>query len=69
MKFTSAFTIAVAISATTVIAQTAAARKWIEASSPYQKLVEGMNFPLRSYLPSTANDRTHPSHAPLAADG
>ena len=69
MKFTSAFTITVAITATTVLAQTAAARKWMEASSPYQKLVDGVNFPLQSYLPSTANGRTHPSHAPLAADG
>ena len=63
MKFTSAFTIAVAIAATAVFAQTAAARKWIVASSPYQKLAEGVNFPLQSYLPSTANGRTHPSHA------
>lgn len=70
MKFTFAFTIAFAITATTaVVAQTAAARNWIETSLPNQKLVEGVNLPMPSYVPSTANDRTNSSHAPEAADG
>ena len=70
MKFTFAFTIAFAITATTAaVAQTAAARNWIETSSPYQKLVEGVNLPMPSYVPSTAKDRTNSSHAPEAADG
>ena len=44
MKFTFAF----AITATTaVVAQTAAARNWIETSSPYQKLVEALTCPCR----------------------
>lgn len=71
MKFTFAFTIAIAITTTTtaVVAQTASARNWIETSSPYQKLVEGVNLPMPWYVPSTANDRTNSSHAPEAADG
>ena len=70
MKFTFAFTIAFAITATTaVVAQTAAARNWIETSSPYQKLVEAVNLSTPSYVPSTANERTSSSHGPEAADG
>jgi prolyl oligopeptidase PreP (S9A serine peptidase family) len=69
MKFTFAFTIAIAITTTAVVAQTASARNWIETSSPYQKLVEGVNLPMPWYVPSTANDRTNSSHAPEAADG
>ena len=66
MKFTFAF----AITATTaVVAQTAAARNWIETSSPYQKLVEAVNLSTPSYVPSTANERTSSSHGPEAADG
>lgn len=42
-------------------------RKWIEAYSPYQKLVKGVNFPMPFYWASTADDRTHPSHARKAA--
>ncbi|MFA9199800.1 MAG: prolyl oligopeptidase family protein [Cypionkella sp.] len=42
-------------------------RKWIEAYSPYQKLVKGVNFPMPFFWASTADDRTHPSHARKAA--
>nr|WP_067678448.1 prolyl oligopeptidase family serine peptidase [Tsuneonella dongtanensis] len=42
-------------------------RKWIEAYSPYQKLVKGVDFPTPFYWASTADDRTHPSHARKAA--
>jgi len=42
-------------------------RKWIEAYSPYQKLVKGVDFPMPFYWASTADDRTHPSHARKAA--
>ena len=38
-------------------------RKWIEGYSPYQKLVEGVDFPAPFLWASTADDRTHPSHA------
>ena len=42
-------------------------RAWIEAYSPYQKLVKGVTFPMPFYWASTADDRTHPSHARKAA--
>ncbi len=42
-------------------------RKWIEAYSPYQKLVKGADFPMPFFWASTADDRTHPSHARKAA--
>lgn len=42
-------------------------RAWIEAYSPYQKLVKGKDFPAPFYWASTADDRTHPSHARKAA--
>lgn len=42
-------------------------RAWIEAYSPYQKLVKGVDFPMPFYWASTADDRTHPSHARKAA--
>ncbi|MGX7926605.1 prolyl oligopeptidase family serine peptidase [Tsuneonella sp. HG094] len=42
-------------------------RKWIEGYSPYQKLVKGVNFPTPFFWASTADDRTHPSHARKAA--
>ena len=42
-------------------------RKWIEAYSPYQKLVKGVDFPMPFFWASTADDRTHPSHARKAA--
>ena len=68
MKFTFAFTIAIAITATTtitaVVAQTAVARPWVEASSPYQKLVEGVDLPLQWYVPSIAKEGTQSSQAP-----
>jgi len=38
-------------------------REWIEGYSPYQKLVEGIDFPAPFLWASTADDRTHPSHA------
>jgi prolyl oligopeptidase len=42
-------------------------RKWIEAYSPYQKLARGVEFPMPFFWASTADDRTHPSHARKAA--
>ena len=42
-------------------------RAWIEAYSPYQKLVKGVTFPMPFFWASTADDRTHPSHARKAA--
>ena len=42
-------------------------RKWIAAYSPYQKLVKGVKFPMPFFWASTADDRTHPSHARKAA--
>lgn len=42
-------------------------RAWIEAYSPYQKLVKGVEFPTPFFWASTADDRTHPSHARKAA--
>ncbi len=38
-------------------------RAWIEGYSPYQKLVEGVDFPSPFFVASTADDRTHPAHA------
>ncbi|MXO56520.1 prolyl oligopeptidase family serine peptidase [Pontixanthobacter gangjinensis] len=38
-------------------------REWIEGYSPYQKLVEGVDFPSPFFWASTADDRTHPAHA------
>lgn len=38
-------------------------RKWVEAYSPYQKLVAGVEFPAPFLWASTADDRTHPAHA------
>ena len=38
-------------------------RAWIEAYSPYQKLVAGVDFPSPFLWASTADDRTHPAHA------
>ncbi|WP_234024867.1 prolyl oligopeptidase family serine peptidase [Tsuneonella amylolytica] len=42
-------------------------RKWIEAYSPYQKLTESVTYPDPFFWASTADDRTHPSHARKAA--
>lgn len=42
-------------------------RAWIEPYSPYQKLVEGVDFPSPFLWASTADDRTHPAHARKAA--
>ena len=42
-------------------------RAWIEPYSPYQKLLPGKTFPRILYVASTADDRTHPSHARKAA--
>jgi prolyl oligopeptidase len=38
-------------------------RAWIEGYSPYQKIVEGVEYPTPFLWASTADDRTHPSHA------
>ncbi len=38
-------------------------RKWIEGYSPYQKIVEGVDYPAPFLWASTADDRTHPAHA------
>ncbi|MEP5938518.1 MAG: prolyl oligopeptidase family serine peptidase [Erythrobacter sp.] len=38
-------------------------RAWIEGYSPYQKIVEGVDYPTPFLWASTADDRTHPSHA------
>ena len=38
-------------------------RKWIEGYSPYQKIVAGVDYPAPFLWASTADDRTHPSHA------
>ncbi len=42
-------------------------RKWLEAYSPYQKLVAGKKFPTPFYITSTADDRVTPVHARKAA--
>ena len=38
-------------------------RAWIEPYSPYQKLLEGKEYPAPFFWASTADDRTHPAHA------
>ncbi|WFL76510.1 prolyl oligopeptidase family serine peptidase [Altererythrobacter arenosus] len=38
-------------------------RAWIEGYSPYQKIVEGVEYPAPFLWASTADDRTHPAHA------
>lgn len=38
-------------------------RAWIEGYSPYQKIVDGVNYPAPFLWASTADDRTHPAHA------
>lgn len=38
-------------------------RAWIEGYSPYQKIVEGVDYPAPFLWASTADDRTHPAHA------
>ncbi|MHA7819449.1 MAG: prolyl oligopeptidase family serine peptidase [Erythrobacter sp.] len=38
-------------------------RAWIDGYSPYQKLVEGVDYPTPFLWASTADDRTHPAHA------
>ncbi|WP_100259345.1 prolyl oligopeptidase family serine peptidase [Qipengyuania seohaensis] len=38
-------------------------RKWIEGYSPYQKIVDGVDYPAPFLWASTADDRTHPAHA------
>ena len=38
-------------------------REWIESYSPYQKIVEGVDYPTPFLWASTADDRTHPAHA------
>ena len=38
-------------------------RAWIEGYSPYQKIVAGVEYPEPFLWASTADDRTHPSHA------
>ncbi|TWB93130.1 prolyl oligopeptidase [Bradyrhizobium macuxiense] len=42
-------------------------RSWIEAYSPYQKLVPGKTYPAPLILTSTKDDRVHPSHGRKAA--
>jgi prolyl oligopeptidase len=38
-------------------------RAWIDGYSPYQKLAEGVDYPMPFLWASTADDRTHPAHA------
>lgn len=38
-------------------------RAWIQGYSPYQKIVEGVDYPSPFLWASTADDRTHPAHA------
>ncbi|QPD00463.1 S9 family peptidase [Qipengyuania soli] len=38
-------------------------RAWIEPYSPYQRIVEGVDYPTPFLWASTADDRTHPAHA------
>ncbi|MCA0902662.1 prolyl oligopeptidase family serine peptidase [Qipengyuania aquimaris] len=38
-------------------------REWIEGYSPYQKIVDGVDYPAPFLWASTADDRTHPAHA------
>jgi prolyl oligopeptidase len=44
-----------------------AERAWLEAYSPYQKLVRGKQFPTPFYITSTADDRVTPVHGRKAA--
>ncbi|MEO0463714.1 MAG: prolyl oligopeptidase family serine peptidase [Pseudomonadota bacterium] len=36
---------------------------WITPYSPYQKIAEGVDYPMPFFWASTADDRTHPAHA------
>ncbi|MEL6737873.1 MAG: prolyl oligopeptidase family serine peptidase, partial [Pseudomonadota bacterium] len=38
-------------------------RAWIDGYSPYQKIEEGVDYPVPFLWASTADDRTHPAHA------
>ncbi|MEO0418905.1 MAG: prolyl oligopeptidase family serine peptidase [Pseudomonadota bacterium] len=38
-------------------------RAWIDGYSPYQKIAEGVDYPMPFLWASTADDRTHPAHA------
>ena len=38
-------------------------RAWIDGYSPYQKITEGVEYPMPFFWASTADDRTHPAHA------
>ncbi|MCC8972560.1 prolyl oligopeptidase family serine peptidase [Bradyrhizobium brasilense] len=42
-------------------------RAWIEAYSPYQKLLPSKNYPAPLILTSTKDDRVHPAHGRKAA--
>ncbi|MGY4627332.1 prolyl oligopeptidase family serine peptidase [Bradyrhizobium sp. USDA 4486] len=42
-------------------------RKWLEAYSPYQRLVPGKTYPSPFILTSTKDDRVHPGHGRKAA--
>ncbi|UVO30353.1 prolyl oligopeptidase family protein [Bradyrhizobium arachidis] len=42
-------------------------REWLEAYSPYQKLVSGKTYPAPFILTSTKDDRVHPAHGRKAA--
>ncbi|MGY3606306.1 MULTISPECIES: prolyl oligopeptidase family serine peptidase [unclassified Bradyrhizobium] len=42
-------------------------REWLEAYSPYQKLVPGKTYPVPFILTSTKDDRVHPAHGRKAA--
>ncbi|WP_246799558.1 prolyl oligopeptidase family protein [Bradyrhizobium sp. CCBAU 51753] len=42
-------------------------RAWIEAYSPYQRLVSGKTYPAPFILTSTKDDRVHPAHGRKAA--
>ncbi|UWU67797.1 prolyl oligopeptidase family protein [Bradyrhizobium sp. NC92] len=42
-------------------------RGWLEAYSPYQKLVPGKTYPMPFILTSTKDDRVHPAHGRKAA--
>jgi prolyl oligopeptidase len=42
-------------------------RAWIEAYSPYQRLIAGRDYPMPFILTSTKDDRVHPGHGRKAA--
>jgi prolyl oligopeptidase len=42
-------------------------RAWIQAYSPYQRLIAGRNYPTPFILTSTKDDRVHPGHGRKAA--